>query len=118
MYTFEPERSYSVPEAAKILGVSRGAVAKRVRRGTLPAERIGRSYAIRGCDLVVERNPMPLPDEPVKGSKEDLLPMIFPNVPPDKLSEAKERFDGYLRFVADLAHRIERERSPQDDPGQ
>lgn len=36
----------STDEAAKILGISRIAVFKRIKNGTLPAQRIGRNYAI------------------------------------------------------------------------
>lgn len=50
----------SVAELAKILGISRVAVFKRIKKGHIPAEKIGRSYAIstshvdeivRGIDL-------------------------------------------------------------------
>lgn len=36
----------SVAELAKILGISRVAVFKRIQKGHIPAEKIGRSYAI------------------------------------------------------------------------
>ncbi|MBI5045746.1 MAG: helix-turn-helix domain-containing protein [Candidatus Niyogibacteria bacterium] len=36
----------SVAELAKMLGISRVAVFKRIKRGQIPAEKIGRSYAI------------------------------------------------------------------------
>lgn len=42
---------YSVPEVAKILGVSRIAVFKRIKKGEIKAERIGRNYAIESGEL-------------------------------------------------------------------
>ena len=36
----------SVAEFAKMLGISRIAVFKRIQKGQIPAEKIGRSYAI------------------------------------------------------------------------
>lgn len=37
---------YTIPELAKILGISRIAVYKRVKKGQIKAVRIGRNYAI------------------------------------------------------------------------
>lgn len=42
---------FSIPEAAAILGVSRIAVFKRVKNGSIPAFRVGRSWAIARTDL-------------------------------------------------------------------
>lgn len=36
----------SITELAKMLGISRVAVFKKIQKGQIPAERIGRSYAI------------------------------------------------------------------------
>ena len=36
----------SITELAKILGISRVAVFKKIQKGQIPAEKIGRSYAI------------------------------------------------------------------------
>ena len=36
----------SIAELAKMLGISRVAVFKRIKKGQIPAEKIGRSYAI------------------------------------------------------------------------
>ncbi len=36
----------TIPELAKLLGLSRIAVFNKVKRGEIPAERIGRNYAI------------------------------------------------------------------------
>jgi len=47
----EDKRFYSVPEAAKKLGVSRIAVFKRIRKGDLKAMRIGRAYVISQKDF-------------------------------------------------------------------
>ena len=46
------KKSYiSVAELAKILGISRIAVFKRIKKGQIPAEKIGRSYAISMDDV-------------------------------------------------------------------
>lgn len=42
---------YSVPEVAKILGVSRIAIFKKIKKGEIKAERIGRNYAIESTEL-------------------------------------------------------------------
>lgn len=42
---------YSVPEVAKILGVSRIAIFRRIKKGEIQAERIGRNYAIESSEL-------------------------------------------------------------------
>lgn len=42
---------YSVPEVAKILGISRIAVFKKIKKGKIKAERIGRNYAIESSEL-------------------------------------------------------------------
>jgi excisionase family DNA binding protein len=41
------DRYLTIPEFAKLLGVSRIAIYNRVRRGKIPATKIGRSYVIR-----------------------------------------------------------------------
>ena len=41
-----PKKYLSVPQVAKILGISRIAVFKRVQKGQIKAIRIGRQYAI------------------------------------------------------------------------
>lgn len=41
----------SVAELAKMLGVSRIAVFKKIKKGQIPAEKIGRSYAISMEDV-------------------------------------------------------------------
>lgn len=41
----------SLPEVARLLGVSRTAVFGAVRRGVLPAERVGRAWAVRREDV-------------------------------------------------------------------
>lgn len=42
---------YSIPEAAKLLGISRIAVFKRVKSGKLKAVRTGRNYGIPETSL-------------------------------------------------------------------
>ncbi len=47
-----PTKKYlSTAEAAKILGISTVAVFKKIKNGTLPAQRIGKNYAIDPADL-------------------------------------------------------------------
>jgi excisionase family DNA binding protein len=43
---------YSIPEVAALLGVSRIAVFKRVKKGQLPALRIGRNWAVPAAVLL------------------------------------------------------------------
>lgn len=45
-------------EAAKLLGLSRIAVFKRIKAGTLPAKKIGRNYLIKCEDLQVPSSPL------------------------------------------------------------
>lgn len=40
-----------IPEAAKLLGMSRQTLWRHVDRGHLPARRLGRDYVIRRVDL-------------------------------------------------------------------
>ena len=42
---------YSIPEAAALLGVSRIAVFKRVKKGLMPALRFGRNWAVPASAL-------------------------------------------------------------------
>ncbi len=42
----EDKKYYSAPEVAKLLGVSRIAIFKKIRNGQICAEKIGRNYAI------------------------------------------------------------------------
>lgn len=42
----EEQRWLRVPEASKKLGLSEGAIYQRVRRGQLPAQRIGRTVYV------------------------------------------------------------------------
>jgi len=49
---FMKRRGYiTIPQLAKMLGVSRIAVYKRVKKGKIKAERIGRSFAIAQRDV-------------------------------------------------------------------
>lgn len=52
------ERQYiTIPELAKIMGLSRVAVFKKVKRGEIRAIRIGRNYAIKtsGLDQIMRK---------------------------------------------------------------
>ena len=47
MIQYQPKGKFiSVAELAKLLGISRVAVFKKIKKGQLPAEKIGRAYAI------------------------------------------------------------------------
>jgi len=48
----------TVNELAKMLGISRVAVFKRIKKGQIPAERIGRLYVIskRDADKIIKGN--------------------------------------------------------------
>jgi excisionase family DNA binding protein len=41
----------TIPELAKLLGISRIAVYKKVKNGQIPAEKIGRNYVISKSDI-------------------------------------------------------------------
>ena len=57
-----PNEYLSIPEAAAILGISRIAVFKRVKKGTLPAIRIGRNWAVPAFAVAAPgRRPPPAP---------------------------------------------------------
>lgn len=43
----------STAQAAKIFGISRIAILKRIKAGTLKAHKIGRNYVIRRADLPI-----------------------------------------------------------------
>jgi excisionase family DNA binding protein len=118
MYTFEPHQSYSIPEAARILGVSRGALNKRVRRGTLRAERVGHSYVVQGAELIAALKAKAKPPEPQKSSRDQLIETLCPKIPAKRRKEAGERLDEYLRFTLDLAERIAKERNAEGDSPQ
>jgi excisionase family DNA binding protein len=47
----------STTEAAKLMGISRVAVYQQIKRGTLPADRVGRNYLIdpKRLPYVIER---------------------------------------------------------------
>lgn len=53
--TSQPEEYISIAEAARRLGISRVAVFKKVKKGQLPAQRMGRSYAIL-ASMIEEAN--------------------------------------------------------------
>jgi len=53
----------SIAELAKMLGISRIAVFNRIKKGQIPAEKIGRSYAILMEDV----------SDLIHGSKLDIL---------------------------------------------
>lgn len=52
MADFKNKPFLSTTEAAEILGISRVGVFKRIKRGQLPAKKIGRNYIIQLKDLL------------------------------------------------------------------
>jgi excisionase family DNA binding protein len=58
---------YSLPEVAALLGISRIAVFKRVKKGQMEALRIGRNWAVPAAALLaaVHAAPPPIPTVPV-----------------------------------------------------
>lgn len=46
------EKTYfSAPELAKILGITRDAVSKQIRKGVIKAEKVGRTYVISHAEV-------------------------------------------------------------------
>lgn len=65
----------SVAEAAKILGVTRGRVNQFITDKRLPAQRIGRSFAIREEDLqLIQNRRTGRPPKVKVGNEEDNKP--------------------------------------------
>lgn len=50
------EKYLTIPQAAKLLGISRIAVYKKVRKGQIKAQKIGRNYAIPSQAVGVSRS--------------------------------------------------------------
>lgn len=48
----EEKKYYTGPEAAKLLGISRIAVFKQIKKGKIKAKKIGRNYAIERKKLM------------------------------------------------------------------
>lgn len=46
MVQLKESKYVTIPQVAKLLGLSRIAVFKKVKKGEIPAQRIGRTYAI------------------------------------------------------------------------
>lgn len=46
------KRFISTPEAAKLLGISRVAVFNRIKRGEIPAKKVGRNFVIEKSAIV------------------------------------------------------------------
>lgn len=72
---------YSLPEAAAILGISRIAVFKRVKKGQLEALRFGRNWAVPAHALNAPRPsaPAPRPVPPTKKKEPEAEPPVLPN---------------------------------------
>lgn len=73
---------YSIPEAAVILGISRIAVFKKVKKGQLEALRFGRNWAVPAHALKVSPLPAPVPrlvPSPKKKETEVVSPLLPDN---------------------------------------
>lgn len=68
------KRYLSTTEVAKILGISREAVFKKIQKGQLPAIKIGRNYAIDPADLGLKDSKL---TEERKKRIEDAVKKIF-----------------------------------------
>lgn len=64
---------YSIPEAAALLGVSRIAVFKKVKKGQLPAIRFGRNWAVPASAVGAEPRPKAaaIPPAPLSPQKRE-----------------------------------------------
>lgn len=68
---------YSIPEAAAILGISRIAVFKKVKKGQLEALRFGRNWAVPAHALAKSPPPpLPLPVAAFKKKEAEVLPPL------------------------------------------
>jgi len=67
MVKFNPNKDfYSVAEAAKVLGVTRIAVFKKIKNGKIQAEKVGRNYIIRSSQLSNPGGVLPEQKEEIK----------------------------------------------------
>lgn len=53
MQNNKEKQYYSVPEVAKIMNISRIAVFKKIKAGTLKTTKVGRNYIISNQDLAI-----------------------------------------------------------------
>ena len=79
----------SVAELAKILGISRVAVFKRIKKGEIPAEKIGRSYAISSEDV----------DEIIKGKGSGRLTSEKKEVIEDAVEKVVKEYGQTLKLL-------------------
>jgi len=63
---------FSIPEAAAMLGISRIAVFKKVKKGQLPALRVGRNWAVPAYVLAKPASSPAQPPPAVKGPRPDI----------------------------------------------
>lgn len=49
------QKILSVAQAAKLIGVTRQAVLKKIKAGDIKAQKVGRGFVIRQADLPIER---------------------------------------------------------------
>ena len=94
---------YSVPEVARLLGISERAVRKRITAGTLPAERDGAGHWVVTLEAVPEAVPGAVPGGPWGGTA--AVPGPEPiegryRVTPTEIEQAIERTGA--KYVADL----------------
>ncbi len=66
----------STTEVAQLLGISRVAVFKRIKKGTLPAQKRGRQYAISKKDLGLDKLHSPLSQKRKNEIERDISYML------------------------------------------
>lgn len=81
---------YSIPEAAALLGISRIAVFKRVKKGRLAALRVGRNWAVPAAALKEVPSPMPrpprfIPAAPSAAERKGEVPPAEPGSPDSEM---------------------------------
>ena len=67
---------YSLPEVAALLGISRIAVFKRVKKGQLEALRIGRNWAVPAAALPAAAQEAPPPTAPQPAAVTPSAPVV------------------------------------------
>ena len=65
-----PKNFFSTTEAAKIVGISRIAIFKKIKNGSLPATQVGRNFIIDKKDLLILLERQTKKHERIKKRKE------------------------------------------------
>ena len=96
---------YSVPEAARALGISERAVRKRIEAGTLHAERVGRAWSV-----ALSAVPLAVPGaETTVLSAPGAVPSAVPTapVPPSTAPDLTPLVDHIARLEGEVRHLAE-----------